>query len=60
MKVPVSADIEAGYSEDTNRIIENVLKTAEVRVAGINIEDSLKKSNGLRKISQHAKLFWRK
>jgi len=60
VKVPVSADIEAGYSEDTNRIIENVLKTAEVRVAGINIEDSLKKSNGLRKISQHAKLFWRK
>ncbi|MFT4414516.1 isocitrate lyase/PEP mutase family protein [Fredinandcohnia humi] len=57
VRVPVSADIEAGYSEDTNKIIDNVLRTADVGVAGINIEDSLKKSNGLREISQHCNLL---
>ncbi|WP_246197477.1 isocitrate lyase/PEP mutase family protein [Cytobacillus depressus] len=57
VKIPVSADIEAGYSEDTNKIINNVLRTADVGVAGINIEDLLKKSNGLREISQHCKLL---
>jgi len=57
VKVPVSADIEAGYSEDINKIIDHVLKTADVGVAGINIEDSLKTSNGLREISQHSKLL---
>jgi len=43
VKVPVSADIEAGYSEDISKIIDNVLRTADVGVAGINIEDSLKR-----------------
>jgi 2-methylisocitrate lyase-like PEP mutase family enzyme len=57
VKIPVSADIEAGYSEDTNKIINNVLKTANIGVAGINIEDSLKNSNQLREISQHCKLL---
>ncbi|MEH7239150.1 isocitrate lyase/PEP mutase family protein [Bacillus sp. JJ1562] len=57
VKIPVSADIEAGYSEDTNKIINNVLRTADVGVAGVNIEDSLKKSNGLREISQHCNLL---
>lgn len=57
VKIPVSADIEAGYSEDTNTIIDNVLRTAEVGVAGINIEDSLKKSNGLREIALHCNLL---
>ncbi|AZU64753.1 isocitrate lyase/PEP mutase family protein [Neobacillus mesonae] len=57
VKIPVSADIEAGYSEDTNKIIDNVLRTADVGAAGINIEDSLKKSNRLREISQHCNLL---
>ncbi|MCM3317596.1 isocitrate lyase/phosphoenolpyruvate mutase family protein [Rummeliibacillus stabekisii] len=57
VNIPVSADIEAGYSEDTNMIIENVLRTAEVGVAGINIEDSKKKTHGLKSISQHASLL---
>ncbi|MFC7395058.1 isocitrate lyase/PEP mutase family protein [Scopulibacillus cellulosilyticus] len=57
VKIPVSADIEAGYSEDTNKIINNVLKTADVGAAGINIEDSLKSSNGLREIPNHCKLL---
>lgn len=57
VKIPVSADIEAGYSEDLDKIINNVLRTAEIGVAGINIEDSLKKSNELREITQHCKLM---
>ncbi|QEY21425.1 isocitrate lyase/phosphoenolpyruvate mutase family protein [Psychrobacillus sp. AK 1817] len=57
VKIPVSADIEAGYSEDINVIVDNVLRTADVGVAGINIEDSLKMSNGLREISGHCNLL---
>lgn len=57
VKIPVSADIEAGYSEGFQEIINNVLRTADVGVAGINIEDSLKKSRGLRDIMSHSKLL---
>ncbi|RJS60924.1 isocitrate lyase/phosphoenolpyruvate mutase family protein [Bacillus sp. PK3_68] len=57
VKISVSADIEAGYSEDANMIIENVFRTADVGVAGINMEDSLKKSMDLREVLQHAHLL---
>jgi 2-methylisocitrate lyase-like PEP mutase family enzyme len=57
VNIPVSADIEAGYGEDTEEIVTNVLRTAEVGVAGINIEDSLKKQKGLRDISQHCNVL---
>lgn len=57
VKIPVSADIEAGYSEDPSKIIHHVLRTADVGVVGINIEDSLKKSNGLKEISLHCNLL---
>jgi 2-methylisocitrate lyase-like PEP mutase family enzyme len=57
VKVPVSADIEAGYAEGMDGIIENVLRTADVGVAGINIEDSLKKQSGLRDVTRHCTLL---
>lgn len=57
VKISVSADIEAGYSEDANMIIENVFRTADVGVAGINMEDSLKESMDLREVLQHAHLL---
>ena len=57
VNIPVSADIEAGYGSDTKTILENVLKTADVGVAGINIEDSLKQQNGLRNINEHCALL---
>ncbi|MED3575553.1 isocitrate lyase/phosphoenolpyruvate mutase family protein [Cytobacillus praedii] len=57
VKVPVSADIEAGYGEDTETIVENVLRTADVGVAGINIEDSYKKQHGLQEIAKHCSLL---
>lgn len=57
VNIPVSADIEAGYSEDFHVIVEHVSKTADAGAAGINIEDSLKQSNGLRDISAHCSLL---
>lgn len=58
VNVPVSADIESGYGETVETIVYNVLKTADVGVAGINIEDSFKTQDGLRDISLHAKLLF--
>ncbi|MGN7940881.1 isocitrate lyase/PEP mutase family protein [Virgibacillus sp. 6R] len=57
VKIPVSADIEAGYGKDIPTIVEHVLRTADVGVAGINIEDSFKKQKGLRDISCHCDLL---
>ncbi|MFB7156971.1 isocitrate lyase/phosphoenolpyruvate mutase family protein [Lysinibacillus sp. NPDC056232] len=57
VKIPVSADIEAGYGHDQKTILENVLRTADVGVAGINIEDSLKKQKGLRNLKEHCNLL---
>lgn len=57
VKVPVSADIEAGYGEDRQTIVDNVLRTADAGVAGINIEDSLKQQKGLREIKEHCDLL---
>ncbi|KOO48325.1 isocitrate lyase/PEP mutase family protein [Viridibacillus arvi] len=57
VKIPVSADIEAGYSEDIDRIVNHVLRTADIGVAGINIEDSLKKQQGLRELKDHCNLL---
>jgi 2-methylisocitrate lyase-like PEP mutase family enzyme len=57
VNIPVSADIEAGYSEDSKTIVYNVLRTADVGVAGINIEDSFKSHKGLKSIQQHSKLL---
>ncbi|MFD6206950.1 isocitrate lyase/phosphoenolpyruvate mutase family protein [Peribacillus sp. NPDC060253] len=57
VKIPVTADIEAGYGETAEKIVDNVLRTADVGVAGINIEDSPKKQKGLRDLSQHCSLL---
>ena len=42
VKVPVTVDIESGYSDDIRLITENVLKLANLGACGINLEDSLK------------------
>ncbi|GGF70939.1 carboxyvinyl-carboxyphosphonate phosphorylmutase [Paenibacillus albidus] len=57
VKVPVTADLEAGYGEHTATIVHNVLKAADIGVAGINLEDSLKGQTGLRESSRHGKLL---
>ncbi|WP_242144147.1 MULTISPECIES: isocitrate lyase/phosphoenolpyruvate mutase family protein [unclassified Bacillus cereus group] len=43
--IPVSADIESGFSETIEGILENVKKLISIGVAGINLEDSIKSAN---------------
>ncbi|MDR7270384.1 2-methylisocitrate lyase-like PEP mutase family enzyme [Pelomonas saccharophila] len=38
-RVPLSADSEAGYSDDPTTVADNIMKFAAAGVAGINIED---------------------
>ncbi len=40
VKLPVTADIEAGYSEEIEKVLEVVREVLAIGVAGINIEDS--------------------
>ena len=41
VQVPVTVDIEAGYGNNLNEIIESVKKIIATGIAGINIEDSI-------------------
>jgi 2-methylisocitrate lyase-like PEP mutase family enzyme len=41
VQVPVSVDIEAGYGNNVDEIIESVKKIIATGIAGINIEDSI-------------------
>jgi 2-methylisocitrate lyase-like PEP mutase family enzyme len=41
VKVPVTVDIEAGYGNNLNEIIESVKKIIATGIVGINIEDSI-------------------
>ena len=38
-RVPLSADSEAGYSDDPATVADNILRLAEAGAAGINLED---------------------
>jgi 2-methylisocitrate lyase-like PEP mutase family enzyme len=40
IKVPLSVDIEGGYSREAGQVCENIYKLAYMGVAGVNIEDS--------------------
>jgi 2-methylisocitrate lyase-like PEP mutase family enzyme len=40
--IPLSVDMEGGYSRNTTYIIQNITKLYELGVVGINIEDSVK------------------
>jgi 2-methylisocitrate lyase-like PEP mutase family enzyme len=41
VQVPVTVDIEAGYGNDINEIIDSVKRIIATGIAGINIEDSI-------------------
>ena len=41
VQVPVSVDIEAGYGNNLNEVIESVKKIIATGIVGINIEDSI-------------------
>lgn len=51
--VPLSVDIEGGYSRETGEVCENIYKLAYAGVAGINIEDSVV-LDGTRRLSDAA------
>ena len=55
--IPVSVDIESGYSSDNNQVAVNVLKIAELGAVGINIEDSIKGGSGLISIEEQSVLI---
>ncbi|NRR02254.1 isocitrate lyase/phosphoenolpyruvate mutase family protein [Brevibacillus sp. RS1.1] len=57
VNIPVSADIESGYGKDEETIVENVLKLADIGVAGINIEDSCKDQARLKPLNEQCKLL---
>ncbi len=38
--IPLSVDIESGYSKDNQEIIDNILTLAKMGCAGVNLEDS--------------------
>lgn len=40
VNIPVSADIESGYTKDGSDLKENIKKLADTGIAGINFEDS--------------------
>ena len=44
VQVPVTVDIEAGYGNNVNEIIESVTKIIATGIVGINIEDSIELS----------------
>ncbi len=41
VQVPVTVDIEAGYGNDVNEIIDSIKKIIATGIVGINIEDSI-------------------
>ena len=41
MDIPLSVDLEAGYSRDPNEIADHIIQLSKLGVVGINIEDSI-------------------
>jgi 2-methylisocitrate lyase-like PEP mutase family enzyme len=44
VEVPVSGDVERGYSEEVEEIAANVARFVEAGAAGINVEDSVRRA----------------
>lgn len=47
--LPLTVDLEAGYSRDSNQISKNIISLSDLGVVGVNLEDSIV-INGNRKI----------
>ncbi len=47
--IPLTVDIEAGYSREANKIIENIVLLSQEGVIGVNLEDSIVE-DGTRKL----------
>ena len=55
--IPLTVDIESGYSNDPQQISQNVLALAKLGIVGINIEDSNIETNALRSIEQQCTII---
>jgi len=53
-EVPVTVDFEGGYSEDDDKLADNVLGLLNLGVIGINFEDRVVKGAGLYEIERQA------
>ena len=51
IKIPLSVDFEAGYSDDPKKVAEQVARLVDVGVVGINLEDGSVK-NGKRSLGE--------
>ena len=51
VKIPVSVDLERGYTDSLNDLTDNIEKLIDARVVGINIEDSQGEEIYLKKLS---------
>lgn len=57
VSIPVSVDIESGYSNHIDDICQHVLQVAQLGAVGINIEDSDKSTATLRSIAQQSDII---
>jgi 2-methylisocitrate lyase-like PEP mutase family enzyme len=53
--IPVTVDIEGGYSEDDGELAANVLRLLNLGVIGINFEDRIVKGSGLYSVDRQAR-----
>lgn len=40
-KLPISVDLEAGYSDQPKQVVANILELASLGIIGVNLEDSI-------------------
>jgi 2-methylisocitrate lyase-like PEP mutase family enzyme len=50
-KIPLTVDFEKGYSDDINKMLDNMQQLADIGVSGINLEDSQGEQIYLKKLS---------
>lgn len=53
----MTVDVESGYGQDNETIVNNVLEIVNVGASGINIEDSLKHATGLKETKKQGALL---
>lgn len=40
-KLPMTVDLEGGYGDDSDEVVENIVQLSQLGVAGVNIEDTV-------------------
>lgn len=55
VEVPVTVDVEGGYSEDDAELADNISRLLDTGVIGINFEDRVVKGSGLYSIDRQAR-----